>query len=349
MATNTGMVMTVLGPIDPSRLGTTLMHEHVFIDLTHLVVNELAAWQQPLQDAEITLASRGLLQVDPYVSRPNLSLDSEDDAVVELELFRSLGGTSVVELTTTGIKPRPSDLRAVSQRSGLHIVAGCGYYTGVTHPAEVAERSEAELIELLVDQIINGMGTDRIRPGIIGEIGTSGPIEPNEEKVLRVVAAAQNRTGLAINVHVAIFGRQAWRALDVLDAAGADLSRVVISHLDQLPELDYHRGVLRRGATVEYDCFGSEFYFDHAGTAEPSDRERTDNLIRLLDEGWVNQLLISHDVCTKLQLVRFGGVGYGHILRSVIPRLKRRSVDGATIRSLLVENPARLLTIAGAV
>lgn len=343
---NAGKVMTVLGAIEPSALGTTLMHEHVFIDLTHLAVTQVEPWQEPLRDGELTLASRGLLQVDPYVSRPNLSLDDEDAAVAELELFRSLGGASIVELTTTGIKPRPSDLAVVSRRTGLHIVAGCGYYTAITHPAEVAERSEAELVELLVDQVANGMGPDQIRPGIIGEIGTSGPIEPNEEKVLRVVAAVQQRTGLAINVHVAIFGRQAWRALDILDAAGADLGRVVVSHLDQLPDLDYHRGVLKRGATVEYDCFGSEFYFDHAGTAEPTDRDRVDGLIALLDEGCVDHLVISQDICTKLQLVRYGGLGYGHILRSVVPRLKRRGVDDAIIRKLLVDNPARLLTIA---
>src|SRR4029077_12626942 len=203
-------------------------------------------------------------------------------------------------------------LRTVSEQSGVHIVAGCGYYTQRSHPPEVAALSEAELIERLVEDLANGLGGTDVRPGIIGEIGTSSPIHPDEAKVLRVAAAAQARTGLAINVHVAIFRREALAALDILEAAGADLGRVVVSHLDEQPDTAYHRAVLQRGAYVEYDTFGSESYFDGDGSAGPSDRERVECLIELLDAGFGDRLLISHDVCTKVQLLRYGGFGYGH-------------------------------------
>jgi len=69
-------------------------------------------------------------------------------------------------------------------------------------------------------------------------------------------------------------------------------------------------------------------------------------LIELLDAGFGDQLLISQDVCTKVQLLEYGGSGYGHILRSILPRLRRRGVDDATVRKLLVENPARVLATA---
>ena len=128
--------------------------------------------------------------------------------------------------------------------------------------------------------------------------------------------------------------------------AGADLSRVVISHLDEQPDTAYHRAILERGVYVEYDTFGSESYFDGDGSAEPSDRERVDCLIELLDAGFGDRLLISQDVCTKVQLLKFGGSGYGHILRSIVPRLRRRGVDDATVLKLLVENPARVLATA---
>ncbi len=340
-------VMTVRGPIDPADLGMTLMHEHLFIDLRHLWHAPVFEWQNALPDAELSLATRGLLNFDSYVSRTNLLLYDVDLTVDELNVYRALGGAGLVDLTTTGIKPRPATLREVSERTGLHIVSGCGWYTGVTHPPEVARLSEAELVERLIGDIERGFGDTGVRPGIIGEIGTSAPIAPDEEKVLRAAAAAQRRTGLAINVHVSIFGRQALRALDVLDAAGADLGRVVISHLDELIDLDHHRAILRRGAYVEYDCFGSELYYDNSGQEEPSDRERVAALMTLLDEGWTDRLVISHDVCTKIQLVRYGGAGYGHILRSIVPRLKRRGIDDRTVGKLLVDNPARLLTIAG--
>ena len=343
---STGRVMTVRGPISGRDLGITLMHEHVFIDLTLLWDSPTSEWQKPLVDAEITLANRGLLQVDPYVSRRNLMLDDFGAAVAELAQFRQLGGGSVVELTTTGIRPQPAKLREVSEQTGLHIVAGCGCYTQRSHPPEVATLSASELLERLLDEIANGLGGTDVRPGIIGEIGTSSPVHPDEAKVLRVAAAAQGKTGLAINVHVAIFRREALAALDILEAAGADLSHVVISHLDEQPDTAYHRAILGRGVYVEYDTFGSESYFDGDGSAEPSDRERVDCLIELLDAGFGDRLLISQDVCTKVQLLKFGGSGYGHILRSIVPRLRRRGVDDATVLKLLVENPARVLATA---
>ncbi len=341
-----GRVVTVRGPIPARDLGVTLMHEHMFIDLSFLRGPPTADWQKPLVDAEITLASRGLLQVDPYVSRRNLVLDGLDVAIAELGPFRELGGGSLVDLTITGIRPQPAKLREVSEQTGLHIVAGCGYYTKRSHPPEVAALSESELLERLLHEIANGLGGTDVRPGIIGEIGTSSPVHPDEAKVLRVAAAAQARTGLAINVHVAIFRREALAALDILGAAGADLSRVVISHIDEQPDTAYHRAILGRGAYVEYDTFGSESYFDGDGSAEPSDRERVDCLIELLEDGFGDQLLISQDVCTKVQLLKYGGLGYGHILRSIVPRLRRRGVDDATARKLLVENPARVLATA---
>ncbi|HET7466603.1 MAG TPA: phosphotriesterase-related protein [Candidatus Dormibacteraeota bacterium] len=337
--------MTVRGPVAAQELGITLMHEHLFIDLSFLRDEPTWDWQKTLVDAELTLVNRGLLQVDPYVSRRNLVLDDVDAAVAELIPFRELGGGCVVDLTTTGIKPQPARLREVSERTGVHMVAGCGHYTRRSHSPEVAAASEAQLVEGMLDEIANGLAGTDVRPGIIGEIGTGSPIHPDEAKVLRAAAAAQQETGLAINVHVAIFKREALAALDVLEAAGADLSRVVISHLDEQPDTAYHRAVLERGAYVEYDTFGSESYFDGDGSAEPSDRERVDCLIELLDGGWGDRLLISQDVCTKVQLLRFGGLGYAHILRSIVPRLRRRGVDDATIRKLLVENPARVLAL----
>jgi phosphotriesterase-related protein len=338
--------MTVRGPIAVEDLGITLMHEHLLFDLTHLLDPPTFEWQRTLVDSQPTLANRGLLSVDPYVSRPNLLLDEPDVAVTELIPYRQLGGGTVVDLTIAGIKPQPVTLRQVAEQSGVHIVAGCGYYTQRAHPPEVAALSEAELLQRLVDEIEGGLGGTDVRPGIIGEIGTSSPIHPDEAKNLRVAAAAQALTGLAINVHVAIFHREALAALDILEAAGADLSRVVISHLDEQLDTAYHRAVLERGAYVEFDTFGSEAYFDGEGSAEPSDRERVTALIELLNAGWAQRLLIAQDVCTKGQLLKYGGLGYAHILRSIVPRLRRRGVDAATIHTLLVENPARVLAIA---
>ena len=94
-----GQVMTVRGPIAAQDLGATLMHEHLFIDLRFLWDPPTSEWQVPLVDSVPTLANRGLLQVDPYVSRPNLLLDEPEVTVAELSPYRQLGGGSIVDQT----------------------------------------------------------------------------------------------------------------------------------------------------------------------------------------------------------------------------------------------------------
>jgi len=45
----------------------------------------------------------------------------------------------------------------------------------------------------------------------------------------------------------------------------------------------------------------------------------------------------------KIQLTRYGGWGYAHLLKNVVPLLKRRGFDESEITTLLVENPQRVL------
>ncbi|MGH2448530.1 MAG: phosphotriesterase family protein [Chloroflexota bacterium] len=337
-------VMTVTGPIPATDLGVTLAHEHLFIDLNCLWQAPHQSWQEGLDNSIPCLHNRGLLAMDPYVSRPNLCLDESGVAAQELQTFRDLGGCSVVDLTVHGIRPRPEALATLSRQTGVHIVAGCGFYVQRAHPPSVAGMSQDEIADFLGREVEIGIDGTGIRPGIIGELGTSSPIHPDERKVLRAAAAVQRETGLSINVHVAIWAREALSVLDILEEAGANPGRVVISHLDEALDTDYHRAVLRRGAYVEFDTFGSEFYYLSDGQREPSDSERLEALTRLLHEGWTDRLLLSQDVCIKMHLQRYGGYGYGHILRSIVPRMLRRGIDSDTIQTMLVANPARVLS-----
>jgi phosphotriesterase-related protein len=337
------IVTTVLGSIEPHALGVTLPHEHLTIDLSCVWHPPDYPWQEELVDAPLSVAMLGDLSLDPYVSRTNLVLDDIDLAVEELGHFRDEGGRAVVDLTTEGIEPRPLDLATISRRTGLHVVMGCGTYVQAAHPAWVAASSEDEIAYRLEEQIRLGFGDTGIRPGIIGEIGTSSPVHEHEWTMLRAVARVQQSTGLAVNIHVAIFGRRAVEVVDALDRAGADLSRVIVSHMDELPDADYHRAVLQRGAVVEFDTFGSESTFLGSGSREPSDLQRVESLLTLLDEGWAEHLLVSQDVCTRIQLRRNGGRGYSHILRAIVPHLRTRGVDETTLHTLLIHNPARLL------
>lgn len=336
-------VNTVTGPVDAGALGIVLAHEHILSDLSCLWHEPADANRADLVNAPITLQNRGLLQSDPYHSRTNMLLDDVKLAIGELQEFKKYGGGTVVDLSSATIGPYPQMLRDIAKSTGLNIIAGCGFYTKRAHPSWIANASVDKIAErMILDLTVGFEGTD-IRAGIIGEIGSSKPIHPDEEKVLCAAAVAQRQTLAAINVHLPIFGKQGHRVLDILERENADLSHVALSHLDEVLDHQYHVELAKRGVYVEFDCFGSEFYFDEDGEREPSDPERIRLLIKLIDAGFASQILISQDVCTKLHLLEYGGYGYAHILRSIVPRLQKLGVDNALLDQIMIDNPANLL------
>jgi phosphotriesterase-related protein len=202
---------------------------------------------------------------------------------------------------------------------------------------------------MIADEIVNdltiGVGDTGIRAGLIGEIGTSYKIRATEKKVLQAAARAQQRTGAPISVHLLPWRKNGIEALDILEGEGANLQQVILSHLSPTcDDVQYHTTLARRGANVEYDFFGMEFYMDTVGRYMGSDYHSITALKRLIDEGCLERLLLSHDTGLKIQLTRYGGWGYAHLLKHVVPMLQQRGFGESEISTLLVENPRRVLT-----
>ena len=102
-------------------------------------------------------------------------------------------------------------------------------------------------------------GTDGVRCGLIGEMGCSHPLTANEEKCLKAAALAQQRTGAPLCIHPGRGEESPFKILDVLEAAGADISHTIMSHLDRT--IFNHGRLLelaKRGCYMEYDLFGIE-------------------------------------------------------------------------------------------
>ncbi len=339
-------IMTVRGPIEPAALGVTLAHEHLLFDLRCL-------WEAPppdrahLIDAEPTPENRAELQRDLYHSKTTLFHEDPDRAAAEVGRFRDAGGTTIVDLTTVGLEPKPAVLREIASNAGINVVAGAGYYREKCLSPDVLDKPVDELAEELEGWVVEGMyGTD-VHAGILGELGTMSPIRPFEERQLQAAARVQRRTGVAINVHPTIWAHEHLRIIDILDRAGADLSRVAISHCDQLVEPDWHRQIAERGVYLCFDTFGAEFQYEGDANREPTDTERIDCLIGLLDAGRAAQLLLSHDICTRLQLHHYAGAGYDHVPTAVVDRLRSAGVGQGDLDQMLVSNPRRLLTMPG--
>ena len=146
-----------------------------------------------LVDAPLTLGTRGLLLCDPYHSRANMHLDDLELAVQETGCFAALGGGAIVDLSTRTIGPYPEQLAEIARRTGLHIIAGTGFYVQIAHPAWVAGATVEDLAAQMVGELTSGFAGTAVRAGIIGEIGTRSPIHPDEEKALRAAAVRTMR------------------------------------------------------------------------------------------------------------------------------------------------------------
>jgi phosphotriesterase-related protein len=342
-------VMTVLGPVEKDSLGVILPHEHLFIDLT----NQFTEFDDPVAASRsrepISLANYGYLRRNPYALKENLIMDDPAVTAAEALCFKGAGGSTIVDCTSVGINRSPLLLRALAEETGLNIVAGCGYYTQDTHPAELTGWSKEQIADEMVHDLTEEIGDTGVRAGVIGEIGTSMPIHPDEMKSLEAAALAHARTGAPIQVHTYPWGTAGNTALDVLCGLGVDPARVVICHTDVAFDVPYIRSLLRRGAFVEFDNFGKEFYIDSrdrvgfTGGVFARDLERVHVIRELVDEGFAGQILVTNDLCLKQMLHRYGGWGFDHILTNIVPMMVDEGIPEETAWSMVSENPARWL------
>src|ERR1700675_1737819 len=259
---HSGTVMTVLGPIPVDAMGITLMHEHIVIDTA-------IWWRRPCCATDIGLAERpldiamlGELRLNPFLNRDNCGLVDAEVAVEELQRFVEQGGRTVIDPTNLGIGRDPAALQRISRRTGLNIVMGAGFYLEPSHPPYVKDMT----VEMIGEAIARDCGPSEDEPevcaGIIGEIGISKDFTPAEEKVLRGAARASKLSDAPLSIHLPGWERHAHRVLDVIESEGADPRHVVLCHMNpSLHDPKYQRSVADRGAFIEYDMLGMDYFY----------------------------------------------------------------------------------------
>ncbi|GGE13844.1 aryldialkylphosphatase [Aureimonas endophytica] len=342
-----GHVMTVEGPLPVAEMGVTLMHEHILID-------GAKAWRCPchppdpvLNEGPVRIEIIGELRMNPYMNRDNVSLTDSDLALSELKLFQALGGTTVVDPTNFGIGRDPEKLRRIARMGGPKIVMGSGFYLEFSHPEWLKAMDVDEVAELIVQDVGGGAEKPEIMAGIIGEVGVSKDFTPEERKSLTASARASARTGVPLSIHLPGWERLAHEVLDIVEAEGADLRHTVLCHMNPShDDLPYQTSLAERGAFLEYDMIGMDYYYADQDAQSPSDEENARAIRALVDAGFADRLLLSQDVFLKMMLTRFGGFGYAHILRHFVPRLRRHGVQDAVIDRMMVDNPRAVFSAA---
>ncbi|MCW2846308.1 MAG: aryldialkylphosphatase [Marmoricola sp.] len=336
-------VNAVLGPVPANSLGMTLTHEHLICAWTKPLIEPADAADRLVYASRVDPSMRWLLQEDPSCCFDNARLDDTTAVVDELQIFKAAGGRTVVDCTNGDIGRDPLALRELSERTGLNIVMGSGWYVHRYHEARTAPATAAELCAELVSEFTDGVGDTQIKPGIIGEIGVSPQFTHSERIRLRAAARAQLEVNVPLLIHLPGWQRRAFEVLDiVIGEEGVSPGAVVLCHMDPSGEdADYQRQVADRGVWLEFDMIGMPNYFPGEGQSPAPDQTAV-AIARLVELGFASRLLLSHDVSVKSMWTRNGGNGMGYVPRLFLPRLERHGVPAGVTADLLTGNPRRL-------
>ena len=320
------MIQTVLDPIRFDELGVCLPHEHIWCD------------QRLCPRVDLLGATRS--------TATYMRLDNFEQMRAELIAFREAGGNSIVEVTCDGWGRELDVLARLSEASGVHIIATAGFYIEPCMPQFVAELSVDALADHITQELTVGVGGSQRRCGVVKSAIHRSHIEGIEERVLRAVAVAQKRTGVAITTHTTGSRRQevpggtvGLQQLAILKEMGVGPSRLIVGHVDERPDIDVLSGLADEGCYIQFDVIGKEHWL--------LDQTRAELVHALIERGYVRQVLISHDRNRDHEMRFGGGSGYCHIFESFLPRLRKLGVTDEEIEALMVENPARVFRLEG--
>ena len=342
-----GKIQTVLGLINQQDLGLTMTHEHLLIDFSVMFNPTPDVTTQRMAHAPVSMENLGWIRQYCYSNLDNLLVLDEDTAIEEATLYQRHGGGAIVDATPIGIGRAPLALARSSRGAGVHVVMGAGYYVDAAQPNQINQKDENDIYQEITKDIQIGVGNTGIKAGIIGEIGCTWPLMPNEIKVLKASARAQLETGASILIHPGRDEKAPIEILSILADSGADLSRVIMGHLDRtVSSIDILEELADTGCVLEWDLFGNEVSFYQPSDFDmPSDAERLNFIRQMIDIGLGERIVISHDICTKHRLVKYGGHGYGYIPEHIIPRMRNKNFQQSEIQAITKDTPARLLTI----
>jgi 5-phospho-D-xylono-1,4-lactonase len=300
------VIRTVCADISPEQLGVTYMHEHLF--------------GYSLSEG----------------ADPDLRLDSEAAAGLELSLFKQAGGQAIVEMSPQDYNRNPQVLKRLSETMGVHIIAVTGFIKGASADPLVEHKTINEIADELIRDVTEGMNGTDIKAGVLKGGSGLNRISHNEEKILRAVARAQRETGALISTHTEA-GTMALEQISIFKEESANLEKILIGHTDRNLDYDYHLKIANTGVTFGYDQFSKEKY--------APDFKRIEFICKLFKAGFGKQIAISGDLARRSDLTSYGGgPGYTFLLWRIKPWLKKMGLSEGDLETLFVETPRRLLS-----
>jgi phosphotriesterase-related protein len=317
-------VNSVLGPVPADGLGRTLMHEHLLILGSRIVLDSWPA----LWDRDATIAV----------------------AVADMHDLKQAGIDTIVDMTTIDVGRDIEAVAEIARRSPVQIVACTGIW--IDPPRLLRRLSPAQMADCFVSDIEDGIQRTGIRAGILKVASETGVDELNEN-IITAVAQAHRRTGVPINTHSSTETGTGPIQQDVLERNGVDLSRVIIGHCGDTTDIDYLGRILERGSSIGMDRFGLD-RVPFTDRMLLSSEQRVAVIAQLCKDGYAEQIVLGHDAFSfnagldrDLLLKDLPTWTFRHIPDVVLPMLRDAGVSQEQVKAMLVDNPHRLFSHAG--
>lgn len=333
-------IRTVLGPIEASQAHGVLHHEHL---LSLTPGSWLLGGGGDFDVHQIQLAVEAL--------RPLIAHGI--NTVVDLSPYGVVGRDNLGRNATL--------LQEISRQSGIHVVAGSAVYLEAMSPRWALEADLKALTERFVADATTGIGDTTVVAGIFGEQATGlNEITRHEEKCLRAAARAHRETGRSLITHTT-HGSMALEQIQILRQENADLSRVLIGHMDTHHDICYVRSVLASGVNIGFDTIGKQNWDFFLGPPpegrnngpftknayHQSDRLRASWLVDLLRDGFEDNILLAQDLTgaeVYLNSETHGQWGYNYLTGPFTTLLLDLGVSADQMHKMMHVNPVRLLS-----
>jgi phosphotriesterase-related protein len=312
-------VQTVNGLMPTGQMGTTLIHEHVFLDWSGADSIQPEAW-----DNEAAFQA-----IIPFLTE-----------------VKSKGVTTILECTPNYLGRNPALLKRLSDATGIQFLTNTGYYGAVDNkylPQKAFDLTAEEIASIWIKEYQAGLDDTGIKPGFIKISVNSDSILSNiHKKLVKAAAITHLRTGLTIVGHTGP-EKPAMAQVKILAENGVAPQAFVWTHAQQ-GTMKSHIELAKLGVWVSLDGMG---WMAPDSTQDPNAQTLSkylDMIENFKTNDQLSNLLISHDAGWYTHNPAEGQQRfkpYTPIFDRVIPGLKERGFTDEDIDQLLVRNPQR--------
>lgn len=316
-----GTVETVRGPIDTAAMGTTLMHEHVFVLSPEIQQNFPEIWDEEYR---------------------------VQDAITKLRGLTEVGVDTIVDPTVIGLGRYIPRVERIAHEVEVNIVAATGVYTYNDVPFYFHFRGPDTLfggpepmVGMFLQDIREGIAGTGVKAAILKCVTEKDGLTPGVERVLRAVAQAHRETGVPITTHTDAHTERGHDQQKVFREEGVDLSRVIIGHCGDTTDTGYLKALMDAGSTIGMDRFGLDILLDF--------ENRVNTVVDLCKQGYADRMVLSHDTMCHIdwfteeqRATNVPNWHYKHIHEDVLPALRERGVTEDQIEQMMVLNPRRI-------